>query len=353
MTYGTSSARCTSPWTCLPVCVRTGDELVEHLRVGRRVGGAHDVPDDADLGRRVGDQRRVGEVLHRRWAPLAAAMVERVGAGAVEREVDVGCRRSARPRAGSRPASSTSRGAAASASSTSRGGMRTRPVSASTAAPASASRSCASRPGNVTPTSARIAQRGLVDGVELGRGRRRDARDHTGRPPGPEARRGEVRAPRRAARAARPCTPSAACRPLLRRSGRALPASPSTVVDEGALGAEVLDLGVLDVGVDERRRPVPDRADERLVLEHADVQQAVAHVGERRDAERAAVVGRVAEDGEVALDRPLLAGDAKERVLVREVGAEALDGERRLLESLLHRRVAATRPRRRPCPRRP
>ena len=74
---------------CLPVCESDGRELVQHLCVGRRVGGADDVPDDADLVRRVGDEPRVGQVPQRRGTPLAGAVVERVRAGAVERQVHV------------------------------------------------------------------------------------------------------------------------------------------------------------------------------------------------------------------------------------------------------------------------
>ncbi len=191
-----------------------GDELVQHLRVGRRVGGAHDVPDDADLLRRVRDQRRVGEVLHRGRAPLAAAVVERVRAGAVEREVHVApvaadVERRVAPgeehvarRRGQRRFDEPRRDAHEAGVRVHRrtglGQQRLRPGV-----------------GEQHADAVQQAQRGLVDGVQLGRRGRRDARDHA-----------DVRAPRRAARAAPPCTPSAASRRPLRRSGRGLPCPP-------------------------------------------------------------------------------------------------------------------------------
>ena len=96
---------------------------------------------------------------------------------------------------------------------------------------------------------------------------------------------------------------------------------------------------MLEVSVDQRGGPVGDGAEEGLVLEHADVQQAVTHVGQRRDAEAATVVGGIAEHGEVPFDAPFLTGDTDARFILGEVVREALHGKGRFLEGLLHRRA--------------
>jgi hypothetical protein len=77
-----------------------------------------------------------------------------------------------------------------------------------------------------------------------------------------------------------------------------------------APGAKVAHLGVLHGGAEQGGQPVAGELEERLVGEHADVEQAVAHVGQRRHAEVAAVVGGVAEHHEVAVDALLLGLDA-------------------------------------------
>ena len=90
MTNGTSSARCTSPWMCLPVCVRQATSSSSTCVLGGASAALTMFQTTPTSSAASATSDGVGEVLHRRRAPLAAAVVERVGAGAVEREVHVG-----------------------------------------------------------------------------------------------------------------------------------------------------------------------------------------------------------------------------------------------------------------------
>ena len=308
-------------------------ERLEGLGAGRGVVGAHRRPHEADLVESVGDASGGGDVGRRRrrrspvrWSSVAAPVPSSVS--------QVRAPSSTTSRAGSRAASRTSRGARATACLDQ---LARQPgdqglvvdLGAGLAQDGERPGAREAHPGRASTSSVAswiAAQADVSSRLRLG---------ITGAPfalspYGTMTR----RAPgtMRQSMGSRPAGSPSVCT-------RTSPVSPGATDSRAALGAEVAHLGVLHRGAEQRRQPVAGELEERLVGEHADVEQAVAHVGQRGHAEVAAVVRGVAEHHEVAVDALLVGLDADQRRVAGQVLGETLDGEGRLFQGLLERRV--------------